>query len=224
VRRIDLNVDIGEGFPHDEQLLLFASSANICCGAHAGSWEMTQQTIGLALDAGARIGMHPGYPDRASMGRAGMPPSSEIEFQRSISAQVEQFFNFVPAAYLKPHGAFYNESAHLGHPAYGLLQSVASRFRLAVMGLPGTAHAMAGTDFIAEGFADRGYTPDGLLIPRGTTGALLEDPADVQRQVLSLAPKVQTICLHGDTPNCLDFAELVYKTLLDAGYEVGADC
>jgi lactam utilization protein B len=40
--------------------------------------------------------------------------------------------------------------------------------------------------------------------------------------VLRLAAEVDSICLHGDTPDCLEFAELVVKTLLDAGYGVGA--
>ena len=68
-RKIDLNVDIGEGFPHDRELLAFASSANVCCGTHAGSRELTIETVELCREHGLRVGAHPGYPDRASMGR-----------------------------------------------------------------------------------------------------------------------------------------------------------
>lgn len=74
---------------------------------------------------------------------------------------------------------------------------------------------------IREGFADRAYEPDGSLRPRSLPGAVLHDPADVAYQVLRLAKTVDSICLHGDTPDALAFAELVTKTLRDAGYEVG---
>ena len=36
-RCIDLNADLGEGFPNDRALLELVSSASICCGAHAGA-------------------------------------------------------------------------------------------------------------------------------------------------------------------------------------------
>ena len=74
---------------------------------------------------------------------------------------------------------------------------------------------------IREGFADRAYEPDGSLRPRSSPGAVLEDPAEVCAQVLRLAKTVDSICLHGDTPDALEFAELVTKTLRDASYEVG---
>ena len=64
VRSIDLNADLGEGFPNDRALLELVTSASICCGAHAGSPEVIRQTL---LDAAARgvvVGAHPGYPDR----------------------------------------------------------------------------------------------------------------------------------------------------------------
>ena len=74
---------------------------------------------------------------------------------------------------------------------------------------------------IWEGFADRRYREDGTLVPRNELNSVLEDPEEIRKQVLEIAPKVDSICLHGDTPNCLQFAELVKKTLQDAGYEVG---
>ena len=33
---IDLNIDIGEGFAHDIELLDYATSVNVACGWHAG--------------------------------------------------------------------------------------------------------------------------------------------------------------------------------------------
>lgn len=220
MKTVDLNVDIGEGFPYDADLLLFATSANICCGEHAGAWSTTQDTIGLALDGGIRIGMHPGYPDRPNMGRASMDSSLERAFSDSLARQIEHFFNFVPAAYLKPHGAFYNDSTDPEHPAFAILSTNAARFGLPVMGLPGTAHELISTGFIAEGFADRAYTSEGLLVPRSRDGAVLQSTSEIRDQTIRLAKTVDSICLHGDTPGCVELAELIYATLVDQGYEV----
>lgn len=222
MKRIDLNVDIGEGFPFDADLLTFATSANVCAGEHAGSWELTMDTIHRCLEAGVRIGMHPGYPDRASMGRISLDPSKAQVFTESIDRQVERFYFFVPAAYLKPHGALYNDAAAGLPEAVEMIEDACRRFQLPLMGLPGTPmQAMAPAGFIQEGFSDRAYLSDGRLVPRSEPGAILTSEAEVRRQTLSLAARVDSICLHGDTPGCVAFAELVYAAILDAGYEVG---
>ncbi len=251
-RRVDLNVDIGEGFVHDEALLEFATSANICCGEHAGSWELTQATISMCLAKGVRIGAHPGFPDRASMGRREMEVGEQREFLKSIFDQVARFATAARPDYLKPHGAFYNQTAQIlpeswvptddrwrvlipedpigiaiGRiPGAGSLGMLLRVHRLPLMGLGGTAHEeiakRAEVSLLREGFADRKYRQDGTLVPRGEPGALLTHPALIKAQLLRLAPVVDSICLHGDGEDALAFAELVCKTLLDAGYEVGA--
>lgn len=250
MRKVDLNVDIGEGFPNDEALLEFATSANVCCGEHAGSWELTVVTVEMCRAKGRRVGMHPGYPDRKSMGREPMPIELREEYTKSLSEQMGRFGWLLKASYVKPHGAYYNETAIVLPDGWDDVHDLVSEgssyqsgtvvlFELpgggplldaalskgALMGLPGTAHEefarRAPCIFIREGFADRAYRPDGTLVPRTEPGAVLEDPDQIRRQVLELAQKVDSICLHGDTPNCLQFAEMVYKTLTDNGYEVG---
>jgi len=225
-KRIDLNVDIGEGFPHDRELLNYATSANICCGEHAGSWELSQDTILLCLERGVRIGMHPGYPDRENMGRRALHASHVQEYAKSVADQVERFFLFVPAAYLKPHGSLYNDAVGGIWEARNMVTEACNRFKLPIMGLPQTSLQQIARGenvlFIREGFADRAYRLDGTLVPRNHVGAILERKEDVRRQALELAPRVDSICLHGDHPHCVEFAELIFKTLVDEGYEVGA--
>jgi len=225
LKRVDLNVDIGEGFPYDADLLHFATSANVCAGEHSGSWDLTMATIQRCLEAGVRIGMHPGYPDRAGMGRVSLPDGLEDAYAESVARQVERFYFFVPAAYLKPHGALYNDAAGdgaAGPAARRMIEGACRRFRLPLMGLPGTPmEGIAAAGFIREGFADRAYRPDGRLVPRSEAGAVLSSEVEVKRQTLALAERVDSICLHGDTPGCVGFAERVYATLVDAGFEVG---
>lgn len=251
-RAIDLNVDIGEGFPFDRDLLRFATSANVCCGIHAGGAELTVATVALCRERGVRVGAHPGYPDRASMGRTPLEPQHEREYLASVFDQVRLFWRNFQPDYVKPHGAYYNDLAvvlprnweflanEIRHPtryeaggAYlskipGLqsLTLMLRMFDLALVGLPGTAHEQAalraGKRFVREGFADRAYLDSGLLKPRGEPGAMLTDRAEVKRQTLRLAAEVDTICLHGDGSDCVEFAELVYETLGEAGYAVQA--
>lgn len=239
MKKVDLNVDIGEGFDFDEALLEFATSANVCCGAHAGSRELTRATVALCRERGIRIGMHPGYPDRASMGRE---PTSLAEALTSIEAQVGRFAAG-EATYVKPHGALYNLSAYArerpervskGSSYRPSVEPEAARIVEAIfeqpvpralMGLPGTGHEVlarrAGAVLIREGFADRRYLPSGRLVPRSDESAILTDRGEIRDQVLRLAPLIDSICLHGDTPGCVEFAEFVVRTLTDAGYEVG---
>ncbi len=228
MRKIDLNVDIGEGFPNDLALLDFATSANVGCGVYAGDWELSQATIEICLAKGVRVGVHPGYPDRENFGRAPLPQNAKDaeRWVGAIQGQVDRFQRVVAAAYFKPHGALYNESAANPQDLPGLcVQHVASSNKLPLMGLAGSAHAeiarAAWVPFIAEGFADRRYLPDGSLMPRSEPGSVLHDPGEIRDQVLYLATLVDSICLHGDTPDCVDFAAMVAQTLRDAGYEVG---
>lgn len=240
MKKVDLNVDIGEGFPHDEALLAFATSANVCCGEHAGSWDLTLATIELCKSKRTRIGVHPGFPDRENFGRR-TPTSCEIDgYLLNVGEQVERFVKETQASYIKPHGAFYNVLASRGFPnefgatLYGACGGSLIHI-LMLTGLPpmlllGSRDAEVvnariapvwGTRTIFEGFADRRYRSDGTLVPRCEPGAVLEDPDEIREQILKVAPEVDSICLHGDTPNCLTLAELVKKTLVDAGYEVG---
>lgn len=248
-RSIDLNVDLGEGFPFDAELLRYATSANICCGAHAGSFDLSLETVEICRLHQVRIGAHPGYPDRGSMGRKPMAADETREYLNSIFEQTKRFVQAASPAYIKPHGAFYNDTAivlpngwnfpKIGMPPYdagGLylaqtpgLQSLGMLLRvhkLPLMGLSVTAHAevakRAGQPLIREAFADRRLREDGTLVPRTEPGAVLHDPLEIAAQVLRIAPTADSICLHGDTEGCVEFAEMIVRTLTDAGYTIHA--
>lgn len=221
---MDINVDIAEGFPWDEELLQLASSANVCCGAHAGSPQLTTATFNRCRELGVRIGLHPGYPDRFAMGR---DPVMKVDLQGEslvevMWRQVERFV-FV-ASYIKPHGAFYHESAKLPVVAQAL-EAMLDRSRLPLMGLPQGGHAAiaakVGVPFIREGFADRRYGKDGFLVSRNEPDAVLTDHATIAKQSLALSSEVDSICVHGDNPDALLVAATVRRALLRAGHEVG---
>lgn len=228
---IDVNVDIGEGFDYDDELIKLATSANVCCGAHAGSKALTAATIEKCKKAGIRIGMHPGFPDRKSMGRS-LPRAEEADLWfDSLLDQADHFVQLHKPAYFKPHGAWYNllcapsrTPNELNGMAAGMLFGFCRRYVLSPMlsdCAPYEHLKLYGCPPIKEGFADRGYDQRGFLIPRDEPGALLEDPEVISKQVANLALQCQSICVHGDSPGCVATLEIVVKALRDGGYEVG---
>ena len=93
----------------------YITSANIACGGHAGDEATMERTARLAMDAGVRIGAHPGYPDRASFGRLELPmtageiESAVLEQILRLNAVVERLGGAI--RHVKPHGALYNVAA-----------------------------------------------------------------------------------------------------------------
>jgi UPF0271 protein len=218
---IDLNCDLGEGCPYDAELMPLITSANIACGFHAGDPATAHQILGLAKRHGVQVGAHPGFPDREHFGREEMQRSEQqiLEdclYQVGALAGLAQAVG-VPLRHLKPHGALYNMACR--DEAYARpIVDVAALFALRLLGLPGSAlqkHSAGRCPFVAEGFADRRYTPDGSLVPRGQPGAFIEDPEEAVQQVQWLIQErhVRTICVHGDNPQALAFVRALRAAL-----------
>ena len=66
-----------------------------------------------------------------------------------------------------------------------------------------------------EDFADRGVQLDGSLVPRGQPGALIHDSAVAASRAQAMLARVDTICVHGDTPNAVAIARAV-RGIIDA--------
>lgn len=231
--RIDLNADLGEGCGDDDALLAIVTSANIACGAHAGDAATMDATVRSAIHHGVAIGAHPSYPDRENFGRVVMTRSAQEIFD-DVVVQVRELAVIARARnarlhHVKAHGALYNVAARDRVVADAISRAVlAVDPQLAVFGLAGgeqiaSAHAF-GLRPIAEVFADRGYEPDGTLIPRGQQGALIDDVDAAVGQALALARAGtgETICLHGDGPDALTFARAIRTALEGAGIAVRA--
>ena len=239
---IDLNADLGEGLD-DTPLLPWLSSANVACGAHAGSIEIMDRTVALLLERGIRIGAHPGYQDRENFGRLDVELSS-TRVQRLITDQLTAIDAIVQRrggrlSHVKAHGALYNRAARDPALAREIARAV-RRYRkdLALFGLAGSAQLGAARDeglrAIGEAFADRRYLPTAALVPRSQPEALLHDPAKAADQALSIARDgfaiasdgtrvaiaAQTLCLHGDTPGAAFIARAVRERLESAGITI----
>jgi 5-oxoprolinase (ATP-hydrolysing) subunit A len=230
VMLIDLNADLGEGAGFDAELMPLITSANICCGLHAGGPAEIARSLGLAHKHNVVIGAHPGYADRENFGRREM----ELGNQELVALCVYQLGALdtmaaalgLCVAYVKPHGALYNQACRDRRIA-DLFVIAAAQLNLPVVGLPNSELEAACKDrvpFFAEGFADRRYQPDGSLVPRTESNAFIHDPNDAVKQVewLIREKSVRTICVHGDNPQAVAFTKAVREALLARGFTLKA--
>jgi len=242
---VDLNADLGEGWPTDLQMLEVVTSASLACAVHAGTPPELLRLSRAAVAAGVAIGAHPSYPDREGFGRREMYMGSE-ELLAWLSAQVGAVGALAAlaggrVAWVKPHGALYNKAAQDPQLADVVVRAVrASGGGAGLMCPPGSqlerAGAKAGLAVAREGFADRAYGPDGALLERSVPGAVYEDPAQAASQALSLvlrgqvttpegqvvAMEVDSICVHGDSPKALSMAQAVREALVGSGVTLKA--
>lgn len=216
-----INCDLGE-LPQlatsgvQEQILALVDLANVCCGAHAGSLELTRLTMRQAAAAGVRVGAHPGYPDPEHFGRRPLygkqfdsSQVSELVASQVAIAQEAAREAGLSLYHVKPHGALYNEAAADGEVAEAIARGV--RMVLRDVFLVGLAKSTMVNVFrrqgfvvLREAFADRRYTPAGLLVPRTEPGAMIEDPAEACAQLATLRKFSDTVCVHGDGPHVLE--------------------
>ena len=242
-RQIDLNCDMGEGMDNDAKLMPFISSANIACGYHAGSDSIMRATVALAKQSGVSIGAHPGFADKENFGRTEMQ-LSETELYQLIWDQLALMQTITQEAsvamhHVKPHGALYNMAARDAVMARIICQAVKDfDAHLILYGLSGSyliseAEAL-GLKTASEVFADRTYQDNGSLTPRSQPSAMIHDQASSLAQVLQMIQKqtvvsvtgktiplsAETICIHGDGPNALSFAQEINAALHTASIKI----
>jgi 5-oxoprolinase (ATP-hydrolysing) subunit A len=242
---MDLNSDLGESFGRwvlgdDEAMLELVTSANVACGFHAGDPSTLRRTCASAARWGVAVGAQVGYRDLAGFGRRFIDVAP-AELAADVIYQIGALDGMCRVAgtavrYVKPHGALYNTAVHHTAQAQAVVDAVRDYDdSLPVLGLPGSellrlAEA-AGLPTVREFFVDRGYTPQGTLVPRSEPGALLEDPEEVAERVLRMvgegsvvavdgsevAVRAESACVHGDSPGAVRMARAVRERLESAG-------
>lgn len=247
---VDLNCDLGESFGAytiglDEAVIPHITSANVACGCHAGDPLVMQRTVALCKASGVCVGAHPGLPDLQGFGRRVMrisPTEAKAWVQYQVGA-LQAFCHAagVPLHHVKPHGALYNMAGADRKLADAICAAVRESAPGAVLlALSGSemvrAAEAAGIPVAREVFADRGYRPDGSLVPRGEPGAMIEDEEEAIARVVrmvkegkvqandgtDLAIAADSICVHGDGPKALAFVQKIRAGLAAAGVEVVA--
>ena len=253
---IDINADIGEAdtpeWAASEAAIVTAiSSANIACGGHAGDANSMRLTVRNANAAGVTIGAHPAYPDRKNFGRTSLVLGQDIEAKalaETLRAQILALAEICTVegarlAYVKPHGALYNDSVFDPQKADLVARVIAELdLGLSFLGGPNSQMGRAAKDhglrFVSEGFIDRRYTDDGHLLSRKIDGAVIKDQTERLNQARSLATtgevqthsggtlslKTQSLCVHGDSAGAVETARLVRAAIEAEGLTIKAFC
>ncbi|MFN3145419.1 MAG: LamB/YcsF family protein [Paracoccaceae bacterium] len=247
---VDLNADMGEGFGpwrmgDDAALLDIVTSANIACGMHAGDWDTMAGTIAAAAGRGVGIGAHPGFPDRQGFGRRRMDMGHDslghlIAYQLG-AAQAMARAAGTTVRHLKLHGALANMASEDVATATACYRAaLAVDPGIIVMVLAGTAQeeaaAALGCRMACEIFADRAYNDDCTLVDRRQAGAVIHDAGTAADRVLAMLDagaiiaesgrriptRIDTVCLHGDTPSAVALARTLRDRLTAAGVKLCA--
>lgn len=246
--RIDLNADLGESFGvyrmgSDEALLPWVTSANIACGFHAGDPHIMARIVAAAVAKGVALGAHPGLPDLIGFGRRLMAISPN-EAGDIVTYQIGALAAFAGRhgqrlQHIKPHGALYwmaeTDSAIADEIALAVIETEPA---LILVGLSGgrliSAGQALGLRVAHEVFADRTYQPDGTLTPRSQPHAMLNDPRLVAARIARLVREgvlaasdgtelhlaVDTVCVHGNSPDAPALAQAIRETLEAQGITV----
>lgn len=241
----DLNADLGEGMGDDEALLGIVSSASIACGGHAGTEDTMRAALRGAKRNGVVAGYHPGFADPDNFGRVRLNLGID-ELMRQLRDQFECLGRLAAEEgarlrYVKLHGALANIAAEDESVASVCFATARSHdAALAVLAIDNSAQVPAaqalGLTVLREAYADRGYQPNGLLLPRSEAGAVLHDVEQIGRRAMRLAAKsaleahdgsviittARSLCVHGDSPGAVAMARHIREVLEAEGITIAS--
>ncbi len=246
--KVDLNSDLGESFGNytlgkDEEILKYITSANIACGWHAGDPLVMDKTIEMAKENNVEVGAHPGFLDKMGFGRREIN-ITPLELKNYIKYQIGALTAIAKGhekriQHVKVHGAMYNMAAK----DKVLAEAVAAAVyevdpELILLGLANSelikAGEALGLKVAHEVFADRAYETDGTLVSRAKKGAVIHDKAIVADRILTMIKEnkvksiegqwihiqADSICVHGDTKEALDFVKDIKEKLELNGIQI----
>jgi UPF0271 protein len=248
---IDLNCDLGESFGmwemgNDAAMIDLATSVNIACGYHAGDADVMRKTVQLAKARNVKIGAHPGYRDIHGFGRRPIVGLTTLEIENLIAYQIGALQSIAAmegykVTHVKAHGAISNVACEDDMTARAIAAGIRGVDRNLVFVVLAnsklvTAGEAAGLPLAHEVFADRAYEDNGNLVSRKKEGAVLHEPKMIADRVVKMVQdgavtsitgkviqmKMDTVCIHGDTPGAVAIGRKVRDELKAAGIDVKA--
>lgn len=247
--RVDLNSDLGESFGawkmgDDDAMLGIVTSASIACGWHAGDPVVMHRACEQAKRNGVAIGAHPSFNDLWGFGRRVIRGTSFSDLEKQVAYQIGALQGVAAmvghkVTHVKAHGALGNLINDEDDFAMAFARGIkAVDPKLVFIVMPGRPTVAAaeklGLPMLQEIFADRAYQDNGQLVMRGQPGAMIHDvDLAAQRIVRALQDnvmisvtgnkvpvKIDTICVHGDTPTAVEMARQLRERLQKAGVEL----
>ena len=242
---ININCDLGEksklhSNKHDPDLLNIVNSANVACGYHAGDEETMNQVVTISKKNGVSIGAHPSFKDPENFGRKRMNLNS-TEINKLIVEQYEILQNIAlkhneNVSHIKPHGALNNMACEDIDLANTLAKTIYDISKDLIYLVPtGSKMEIAAKKLnmkiACEIFADRNYEDNGNLVSRSKPNAIITDPEQAKKHVLSMIKnqaincmsgkqlpcKIDSVCIHGDNISSLATAKSIRDNLIENG-------
>ena len=240
---ININCDLGEkskfhSIENDPELLNIVNSANIACGYHAGDEETMNMVIKISKSNGVSIGAHPSFKDRENFGRKKINLNSS-EITKLITDQYEILQKIAQehgenVTHIKPHGALNNMACEDFELANTIAKAINSIDKNIIFLVPtGSQMEIAAKKLnmkiACEIFADRNYEDDGNLVSRSKSNALITDPNEAKKHVLSMVKnqalnclsgkqipcEIDSVCIHGDNISSLFTAKSIRDNLIE---------
>ena len=242
---ININCDLGEKSKHhsnkyDPDLLEIVNSANVACGYHAGDEATMNEVVLISKKNGVSIGAHPSFNDPENFGRSRIN-LSENEIKKLIIDQYEILQKIAlkhgeNVTHIKPHGALNNMACEDINLANILAKTIYSIDKELIYLVPtGSKMEIAAKKLnmkiACEIFADRNYEEDGNLVSRKKPNALIIDPEEAKKHVLTMVQEqalncysgkkisceIDSICIHGDNISSLETAKSIKENLIENG-------
>jgi len=242
---ININCDLGEKSKHhsdenDPKLLEIVNSANVACGYHAGDEDSMNQVVKICKKNGVSIGAHPSFNDPENFGRKRLNLSSD-EINKLLIDQYEILQNIAikhgeNVSHIKPHGALNNMACEDIELAMILAKAINEISKDLIYLVPTgskmeEAAKKLNMKIACEIFADRNYEDDGNLVSRKKPHALITDPNEAKKHVLSMVKnqalnchsgkqipcEIDSVCIHGDNISSLNTAKSIKENLFKNG-------
>ena len=245
---ININCDLGEKSKHhsnhnDPKLLDIVNSANVACGYHAGDDQSMNQVVKISKKNQVSIGAHPSFNDPENFGRKRMdlPPS---EIRKLIIDQYAILQNIASnhgenVTHIKPHGALNNMACEDIELATIIAKAIYEIDKNLIYLVPtGSKMELSAKklnmNIACEIFADRNYEDDGNLVSRSKSHALITDPEEAKKHVLSMVKnqainchsgkqipcEIDSVCIHGDNESSLATAKSIKENLIENGLKL----
>ena len=245
---ININCDLGEKSKHhsdkcDPDLLEIVNSANVACGYHAGDDETMSQVVQISKKNNVSIGAHPSFNDPENFGRKRIDLSSN-EIRKLIIDQYEILQKIASqhgesVTHIKPHGALNNMACEDIDLATTLAKAINEIGKDLIYLVPTgskmeEAAKKLDMKIACEIFADRNYEDNGNLVSRKKPYALITDPEQAKKHVLSMVKnqalnchsgkqipcEIDSVCIHGDNESSLSTAKSIKNNLIENGLEL----
>ena len=243
---IDMNCDMGEGYGvytlgDDAEMLRTVTSANIACGFHAGDPLVMHRTLAEAKANGVQAGAHPGFLDLWGFGRRPIQGERPADIEKIVLYQIGALMALAsdagwPVRHVKTHGALGNIAAEDRDLAEAVARAIHTVDRnLIFVVMPGQETERAGEKFglplVREIYADRAYADNGNLVSRRLAGAVIHDAEIAAERVVRmiedraitclsgarLPTRIDSVCVHGDTPGAVAMAQRLRERLAASG-------